>query len=230
KIELFLFNSNKYISSVKKWSSQDEGNSTVFFHFENNKISRKGEFTNFNEHISAIPTGLMLAPRSAKALQEKVLLKLGGTLFWIIAELSSLKKAAEICSILCSSFSSSLSKLIGVSESLWSYALLGLVECYFEEIQKVDQIAFYHRYWIGSCLDYNHYVRLNANYRDSSLGRGVSLMTTPHVGVLVDYFAGFLTLFDFLVGSSGETGIVVSLGEASFLNFHAFFGGVAPVA
>ncbi|GKF88725.1 hypothetical protein Tco_0262688, partial [Tanacetum coccineum] len=56
---------------------------------------------------------LMLAPRSAKALQEKVLLKLhrirklsgspslGGTLFWIIAELSSLKKAAEICSILC---------------------------------------------------------------------------------------------------------------------------------
>ncbi|GKD74739.1 hypothetical protein Tco_1333021 [Tanacetum coccineum] len=56
---------------------------------------------------------LMLAPRSAKALQEKVLLKLhgirkllgspslGGTLFWSIAELSSLKKAAEIYSILC---------------------------------------------------------------------------------------------------------------------------------
>nr|GEV63663.1 hypothetical protein [Tanacetum cinerariifolium] len=53
---------------------------------------------------------LMLAPRSAKALQEKVLLKLhgirkltgspslGGTLFWIIAELSSLKKEAlELC-------------------------------------------------------------------------------------------------------------------------------------
>ncbi|GJV27174.1 hypothetical protein Tco_1383622 [Tanacetum coccineum] len=50
----------------------------------------------------------MLAPRSAKALQEKVLLKLygirkllrsssfGGTLFWIIAELSSLRKAVEI--------------------------------------------------------------------------------------------------------------------------------------
>ncbi|GJU37437.1 hypothetical protein Tco_1185791 [Tanacetum coccineum] len=49
---------------------------------------------------------LMLAPRSAKALQEKVLLKLhgirklpgspslGGTLVWIIVELSSLKKAA----------------------------------------------------------------------------------------------------------------------------------------
>ncbi|GKG23769.1 hypothetical protein Tco_0391805, partial [Tanacetum coccineum] len=49
---------------------------------------------------------LMLAPRLAKALQEKVLLKLHGirkllgspilgeTLFWIIAELSSLKKAA----------------------------------------------------------------------------------------------------------------------------------------
>ncbi|GKE25739.1 hypothetical protein Tco_1441123, partial [Tanacetum coccineum] len=56
---------------------------------------------------------LMLAPRSAKALQEKVLLKLhgirklpgslsfGGTLFWNIAELSSLRKAVEICSILC---------------------------------------------------------------------------------------------------------------------------------
>ncbi|GKD22900.1 hypothetical protein Tco_1224603, partial [Tanacetum coccineum] len=92
--------------------------------------------------------GLMLAPRSAKALQEKVLLKLhgirklpgfpsfGGTLFWIIAELSSLRKAAKICLILClllmsslrnfpylgipakmstrgSSSSSSLSKLIG---------------------------------------------------------------------------------------------------------------------
>ncbi|GJU39417.1 hypothetical protein Tco_1192374 [Tanacetum coccineum] len=50
---------------------------------------------------------LMLAPRSAKALQEKVLLKLhgirklsgslslGGTLFWIIAELSSLKKGQK---------------------------------------------------------------------------------------------------------------------------------------
>ncbi|GKD61987.1 hypothetical protein Tco_1299496, partial [Tanacetum coccineum] len=48
---------------------------------------------------------LMLAPRSAKALQEKVLLKLygirklpgslsfGGTLLWIIAELSLLRKA-----------------------------------------------------------------------------------------------------------------------------------------
>ncbi|GJT99787.1 hypothetical protein Tco_1110126 [Tanacetum coccineum] len=51
---------------------------------------------------------LMLEPRSAKTLQEKVLLKLhgirklpgspslGGTLFWIIAKLSSLKKAALI--------------------------------------------------------------------------------------------------------------------------------------
>ncbi|GJU90002.1 hypothetical protein Tco_1302425 [Tanacetum coccineum] len=66
----------------------------------------------------------MLAPRSAKALQEKVLLKLhgirklpgspsfGGTLFWIIAELSSLRKAAEICFIV----SSSLLKLMRFSE------------------------------------------------------------------------------------------------------------------
>ncbi|GKF90531.1 hypothetical protein Tco_0274232 [Tanacetum coccineum] len=63
---------------------------------------------------------LMLAPRSAKALQEKVLLKLhgirklpgslsfGGTLFWIIVELSSLKKAAKICSILFLLLKSSL--------------------------------------------------------------------------------------------------------------------------
>ncbi|GJS64680.1 hypothetical protein Tco_0679244 [Tanacetum coccineum] len=55
----------------------------------------------------------MLAPRLAKALREKVLLKLhrirklpgslnfGGTLFWIITELLSLRKAAEICLILC---------------------------------------------------------------------------------------------------------------------------------
>ncbi|GKB58764.1 hypothetical protein Tco_0914950 [Tanacetum coccineum] len=66
---------------------------------------------------------LMLAPRSAKALQEKVLLKLhrirklhgslsfGGTLFWITAELSSLRKAAEICSILCLLLMSSLRNL-----------------------------------------------------------------------------------------------------------------------
>ncbi|GJR22232.1 hypothetical protein Tco_0970759 [Tanacetum coccineum] len=41
-----------------------------------------------------------------------------------------------------SSSSSSLSKLIGVSElSCFGGALLGLVECYLEEIQKVDQIA-----------------------------------------------------------------------------------------
>ncbi|GJS65554.1 hypothetical protein Tco_0680118 [Tanacetum coccineum] len=81
----------------------------------------------------------MLAPRSAKALQEKVLLKLhgirkllgslsfGGTLFWIIAELSSLKKAL----------------LIAVVDRLWNYALLDLVECYLEEIHKFDHsIAF----------------------------------------------------------------------------------------
>ncbi|GJZ97318.1 hypothetical protein Tco_0669771, partial [Tanacetum coccineum] len=54
----------------------------------------------------------MLAPRSAKALHEKVLLKvhgirklpgslsLGGTLFWIISELSSLRNVDEICSSL----------------------------------------------------------------------------------------------------------------------------------
>ncbi|GJW10761.1 hypothetical protein Tco_1576588 [Tanacetum coccineum] len=74
----------------------------------------------------------MLAPISAKALQEKVLklhgirkhprsLSFGRTLFWIIGELSSLKKAAEMYSILCSSSSSSLSKLIGVLELFVDY-------------------------------------------------------------------------------------------------------------
>ncbi|GJT98587.1 hypothetical protein Tco_1094105 [Tanacetum coccineum] len=51
KIELFLFNSNYCISSVKKGSSQNERNFAIFLHFENNKINREGEFTNFNEHI-----------------------------------------------------------------------------------------------------------------------------------------------------------------------------------
>ncbi|GKA65788.1 hypothetical protein Tco_0765495, partial [Tanacetum coccineum] len=58
---------------------------------------------------------------------------------------------------------------------------------------------------------------------------GVSLMTTPIVGTSKDFLAGLLTLFDFLVGSSGEAGIVESLGEADFLNFHAFLGGVTPI-
>ncbi|GJV73860.1 hypothetical protein Tco_1493855 [Tanacetum coccineum] len=51
KIELLLFDSNYCIGSVKKRSFQDKGNFTVFFHFENNEIGTKGEFTNFNEHI-----------------------------------------------------------------------------------------------------------------------------------------------------------------------------------
>ncbi|GJU63093.1 reverse transcriptase domain-containing protein [Tanacetum coccineum] len=108
KIELFLFNSNNCISSVKKGSSQNEGNFVVFFYFENNEIGRKMNLPTSTSIFSAIPTGLMLAPRLAKALQEKVLLKLhgirklpgspsfGGTLFWIIAELSSLRKALGI--------------------------------------------------------------------------------------------------------------------------------------
>ncbi|GJZ16798.1 hypothetical protein Tco_0552921 [Tanacetum coccineum] len=137
EIELFLFNSNNCINSVKKGSSQDERNFTVLFHFENNEISKKSKLPTSTSIFSAILTGywndlsanltlilvglrvsrdsfaykeydirLMLAPKSAKALQENVLLKLngirklpgspsfGGTLFWIIAELSSLRKAA----------------------------------------------------------------------------------------------------------------------------------------
>nr|GEW95899.1 hypothetical protein [Tanacetum cinerariifolium] len=97
----------KIYRSVKKWSSQDDRNFAIFFHFLNNKISRKGfrvsrDSLAYNEYNIR----LMLAPRPAKALQEKVLLKLhgmrklsgssslGGTLFWIIAKHSSLKKAA----------------------------------------------------------------------------------------------------------------------------------------
>nr|GEW65788.1 hypothetical protein [Tanacetum cinerariifolium] len=121
RMELFLFNSNNGVISVKKRSSQDEGNFAVFFHFENNEINRKG-FRVSRESFAYKEYGirLMLAPRSAKSLQEKVLLKLhgirklpgslsfGGTLFWIIAELSSLMKAAEIYLILCLLLMSSL--------------------------------------------------------------------------------------------------------------------------
>ncbi|GJW59644.1 copia protein [Tanacetum coccineum] len=79
KVELFLFNSNQCISSMKKWPSQDEGNFTIFFHFENNKISKKGlRDSSDNFAYNEYGKRLMLAPRSAKALQEKVLLKLHG--------------------------------------------------------------------------------------------------------------------------------------------------------
>nr|GEU89826.1 hypothetical protein [Tanacetum cinerariifolium] len=113
KIELFLFNSNNCISSVKKGSSQDERKFAIFFNFENNEISRNG-LRVLRDTFAYKEYGirLMLAPRSAKALHEKVLKlhgirklpessSFGGTLFWIIVELSSLKKAAEICSNLC---------------------------------------------------------------------------------------------------------------------------------
>nr|GEW63752.1 hypothetical protein [Tanacetum cinerariifolium] len=101
----------KHVSSfdVKKMSSQDEGNFTVFFYFENTKSAGKVNLPTSTSIFSAIPTGywndlsanltlilvglrvsrdrftykeyvirLMLAPRSAKVLQEKVLLKLHG--------------------------------------------------------------------------------------------------------------------------------------------------------
>ncbi|GJR59617.1 hypothetical protein Tco_1501787 [Tanacetum coccineum] len=71
-----MFNSNNYISSVKKGSSQDERNFAVFLHFENNKIGREVSRDSFTYKEYGIR--LMLAPRSAKALQEKVLLKLHG--------------------------------------------------------------------------------------------------------------------------------------------------------
>nr|GEX40615.1 hypothetical protein [Tanacetum cinerariifolium] len=98
---------------VKKGSSQDERNFAIFFRFKNNKIGRKGlRVSRDSFAYKEYGIRLMLAPRSAKALQEKVLLifhgirklsgspSFDGTLFWIIAELSSLRKAAEICSVL----------------------------------------------------------------------------------------------------------------------------------
>nr|GEV52618.1 ribonuclease H-like domain-containing protein [Tanacetum cinerariifolium] len=114
---------------------------------KDNEIDRKGlrvsiDSLAYNEY----GIRFMLAPRSAKPLQEKVLLKFhgmrklpgslsfGGTLFWITAELSSLKKAGEICLILC------------------------------------HRIC--HQYWIGSRLYCNYFVRSNTNYRDLILGRG----------------------------------------------------------
>ncbi|GJZ77620.1 hypothetical protein Tco_0642292 [Tanacetum coccineum] len=79
KIELFLFNSNNCVSSVKKWSSQNERKFTVFFHFKDNEISRKGlRVSRDSFAYKEYGIRLMLAPKSAKALQEKVLLKLHG--------------------------------------------------------------------------------------------------------------------------------------------------------
>nr|GFD20929.1 hypothetical protein [Tanacetum cinerariifolium] len=151
KVELFLFNSNNCIGSVKKWSSKIRGILLSSFISRITKSAGKVNLPTSTSMFSAIPTRywddlfsnltliyvglrvsrdnlayseygirLMPVPRSAKALQEKVLLKLHGikklpgslslgeTLFWIIAELSSLKKAAKICSILCLLLISSL--------------------------------------------------------------------------------------------------------------------------
>nr|GEV67049.1 hypothetical protein [Tanacetum cinerariifolium] len=93
KIELFLFNSNNYISSVKKGSSQDEWNFAIFFLFENNKIGRKGVGV-LRDSFAYKKYGirLMLAPRLAKAFQEKVL-KLDE-----IRKLPGLKALDEACS------------------------------------------------------------------------------------------------------------------------------------
>nr|GEV63460.1 putative reverse transcriptase domain-containing protein [Tanacetum cinerariifolium] len=64
KIELFLFNSNYCIDSVKKGSSQDERNFAIYFHFENNKISRKGlRVLRDSFAYKEYDIRLMLAPR-----------------------------------------------------------------------------------------------------------------------------------------------------------------------
>nr|GFB49169.1 hypothetical protein [Tanacetum cinerariifolium] len=112
----------KHVSlfDVKKGSSQEEGNFDIFFYFKNKEISRKGlRVSRDSFAYKEYGIRLMLAPRSAKALHEKVLklhgirklltsLSFGGTLFSIIAELSPLKKSAKICLILCLFLMSSL--------------------------------------------------------------------------------------------------------------------------
>nr|GEY31368.1 retrovirus-related Pol polyprotein from transposon 17.6 [Tanacetum cinerariifolium] len=103
--------SSSRISSitVKKRSSQDEGNFAFFFHFKNNEISRKGlRVSRDSSAYKEYGIRLTQAPRTDRGLQENILLKLygirnlpgslsfGGTLFWIIVKLSSLRKVAEI--------------------------------------------------------------------------------------------------------------------------------------
>nr|GEY59179.1 reverse transcriptase domain-containing protein [Tanacetum cinerariifolium] len=62
------------MSSVKEGSSQDEGNFAIFFHFENNKIGRKGlRVLRDSFAYKEYDIRLMLTPRLAKALQDKVL-------------------------------------------------------------------------------------------------------------------------------------------------------------
>nr|GEX79648.1 hypothetical protein [Tanacetum cinerariifolium] len=139
KIELFLFNSNYCISSVKEGSSQNERNFVVFFHFENNKIGRKGlrvlrdSFTYKKYGIR-----LMLAPRSAKALHEKVLLKLHGIRklprlsFWLWCWFIVFIIAIEVDRVF---------KIVLLIIQVLELLPRGFGECCLEEIQKVDQIA-----------------------------------------------------------------------------------------
>nr|GEZ39050.1 hypothetical protein [Tanacetum cinerariifolium] len=111
KIELFLFNPNHYISSVRKGLSQYERNFSIFFHFENNEISREGlRVSRDSFAYKEYGIRLMMAPRSARALHEKVLLKL--------------HRIRKLPGSLSSSSSSSLSKLMGVA-FCWSFGLTG---------------------------------------------------------------------------------------------------------
>ncbi|GJZ30968.1 hypothetical protein Tco_0576015 [Tanacetum coccineum] len=59
---------------------------------------------------------------------------------------------------------------------------------------------------------------------------GVSLITTPVVGTVVDFLAGFLARLGFTTGSSYKTEDNFLKGEATFLNFLAFLGVAFPVA
>nr|GEU34109.1 hypothetical protein [Tanacetum cinerariifolium] len=64
KIELFLFNSNYYNSSVKKGSSQNKRNFAIFFHFENNEIGMEGlRVSKDSFAYKEYDIRLMLAPR-----------------------------------------------------------------------------------------------------------------------------------------------------------------------
>nr|GEW40250.1 hypothetical protein [Tanacetum cinerariifolium] len=112
KVELFLFNTNYCICGY--WNDRSANLSFILVGL---RVLRDSFV--YREY----GIRLMLVPRSDKGLQEKVLpnvqgirelsgsLSLGGTLFWIIAGLTSLRKADEICSSLFLLLMSSLRNL-----------------------------------------------------------------------------------------------------------------------
>nr|GEV63880.1 hypothetical protein [Tanacetum cinerariifolium] len=76
KIKLFLFNSNNCINGVKKRSPHDERNFSIFLHFENNKIDRKGlRVSRDSFSYKEYGISLKLSPRSKRARGKNQLMK-----------------------------------------------------------------------------------------------------------------------------------------------------------